>query len=139
MEPDEPTFTAIAGAYTENVAETSGPLPEILVSARVSPRFFTVLGTPPLLGRTISPEEDSENGPNAAVLSERLWRRRFGADPAVIGKTLHAGNCSYPIMGVVPDSVRFPADNVDFWVPAKLSRSCDAQSGSPLRNAQSGD
>jgi putative ABC transport system permease protein len=114
------SFTAIAGAYTENIAETSGELPEMLISARVSPRFFSVLGTPPLIGRTFSPEEDLFNGPNGAVLSERLWRRRFGADPSVAGKTLRVGNYSYPVIGVMPDSVRFPASDVDFWVPAKL-------------------
>src|SRR5580658_4109333 len=45
------SFSAIAGAYTENAAETSGDLPEMLVNARVSPRFFSVLGTSPLIGR----------------------------------------------------------------------------------------
>lgn len=114
------SFSAIAGGYTENVAETSGELPEMLVVARVSPRFFSVLGTPAILGRTFSPEEDLFNGPNTAVLSERLWRRRFAADPSVIGKLLRVGPYGYPIIGVVADSVRFPATDVDFWVPAKL-------------------
>ncbi|MBV9769466.1 MAG: ABC transporter permease [Bryobacterales bacterium] len=114
------SFSAIAGAYMENVAENSGELPEMLVTARVSPRFFSVLGTPPLLGRTFSPEEDLFNGPNAAILSERLWRRRFGADPGILAKVLRVGRYTYPIVGVMPDSVRFPASNIDFWVPAKL-------------------
>jgi putative ABC transport system permease protein len=114
------SFSAIAGAYTENVAETSGDLPEMLVNARVSPRFFSVLGTSPLLGRTFSPEEDLFNGPNAAVISEHLWRRRFGADSAVLGKMLRIAKYTYPIVGVMPDSVRFPASDVDFWAPAKL-------------------
>jgi hypothetical protein len=99
------SFAAISGAYTENIAETSGELPQMLVSARVAPRFFPVLGTPPLVGRTFSPEEDLFNGPNAAVLSERLWRRRFGADPGVAGNGLRVGNYTYPIIGVMPDSV----------------------------------
>jgi putative ABC transport system permease protein len=114
------SFSAIAGAYTENVAEISGELPEMLVNARLTPRFFSVLETPALIGRTFSPEEDLFNGPSAAILSEHLWRRRFGADPAVVGKTLRVGNYSYPIIGVMPDSVRFPASNVDFFAPAKL-------------------
>ncbi len=114
------SFVAISGAYIENVAEISGELPEMLVSARVSPRFFLVLETPPLLGRTFSPEEDLFNGPGAAILSERLWRRRFGGDSAVLGKRLRVSNYSYPIVGVMPDTVRFPASNVDFWIPAKL-------------------
>jgi putative ABC transport system permease protein len=114
------SFSTIAGGYTENVAETSGELPEMLVTARVSPRFFSVLGTPTLLGRTFSPEENLFNGPSAAVISEHLWRRRFGADPAVLGRLLRSGPYSYPIVGVMPDSVRFPAPNVDFWTPAKF-------------------
>lgn len=114
------SFTSISGAYTENVAETSGELPEMLVSARVSPRFFSLLGTPPLIGRVFSPEEDLFNGPNAAILSERIWRRRFGAEPGVAGRVLRVGNYSYPVIGVMPDSVRFPTPGVDFWVPAKL-------------------
>lgn len=114
------SFSGISGAYTENAAETSSDLPEMLIGARVSPRFFSVLGTPPLFGRPFSPEEDLFNGPNAAVISERFWRRRFGADPRVLGKTLRYGNFSYPIIGVMPDSVRFPASNVDLWIPAKL-------------------
>ncbi len=114
------SFSAIAGGYVENVAESSGELPEMLVAGRVSPRFFSVLGTAPVMGRTFSPEEDLFNGPNAAVISEHLWRRRFGADPAVLGKILRFGRNSDPIIGVMPDSVRFPAGDVDLWTPAKL-------------------
>ncbi len=114
------TFTAIAGAYTENVAETSGELPAMLVSARVSARFFSVLETPLLIGRPFGPEEDLMDGPNAAVISERLWRKRFGADPNVLGKRLLARRSTYPIVGVAPVSLQFPAPAVDFWVPAKL-------------------
>jgi putative ABC transport system permease protein len=114
------SFTAISGAYMENDAETSGELPEMLVTARVSPRFFSVLVTSPVIGRTFSPEEDLFNGPNAAVISERFWQRRFGADPAAIGRILRIGNSSFPLIGVMPDSARFPASNVDVWVPAKL-------------------
>lgn len=114
------SFNGMAGAYTENVAETSGALPEMLVCVRVSPRFFSVLGTEPLIGRTLSPEEDLENGPNAAILSEHLWKRRFGADPRVLGKMLRVGQYGYPIVGVLPDSVRFPVADVDFFIPAKL-------------------
>lgn len=114
------SFSAIAGGYVENIAESSGELPEMLVAGRVSPRFFSVLGTAPILGRTFSPEEDLFNGPNAAVISEHLWRRRFGADPAVLGKILRFGRYNDPIIGVMPDSVRFPAADVDLWTPAKL-------------------
>jgi putative ABC transport system permease protein len=114
------SFTGIAAAYTESFAETSGTLPERLVSAKVSPRFFSVLGTPPLLGRGFTSDEDQFNGPNAAVISERLWQRRFHRDPHVIGKILRTAGGSIPIVGVAPDSFRFPEDNIDLWRPAQL-------------------
>jgi len=114
------TFTGIAGAYTENQADTSGPLPEKLVCAKTSPRFFSVLGTPPLLGRGFSPDEEVFNGPPAAVISERFWSRRFNRDPQVLGKMLRFGDQGFPIVGVVPDSFRFPADDVDVWLRANL-------------------
>jgi putative ABC transport system permease protein len=77
------TFTAIAAAYTENMAETSGELPEMLVTARVSPRFFSVLGTAPSLGRTFSSEGICSTGQRApfsesgfgGVVSEAIRRR----------------------------------------------------------------
>ncbi len=114
------SFTAIAGAYTENVAETSGDLPEMLISCARQPAILLRARNASALGRTFNPEEDLMTGPWAAVLSESLWRRRFGSDPHVLGKQLIIGRTGYPIVGVVPDSVRFPADHVDFWIPAKL-------------------
>src|SRR5580698_6170060 len=114
------SFSGIAGAYTESLAETSGSLPERLVIARVSPRFFSVLGTPPLPGRGFSPEEDLFNGPNAAVISERFWQRRFNGNLSAVGSNLRLGTRSYPIVGIVPDSFRFPVSDVDIWTPAAL-------------------
>src|SRR5262245_7320187 len=114
------TFAGIAGAYTENLPETSGMLPEKLVAARVSPRFMSVLGTPPIVGRVFSPEEDRPNGPTAVMISERLWRRRFNSDPQVVQRSLRANGRSYSIVGVLPDTFRFPSDDVDAWTPARL-------------------
>ncbi len=114
------SFNGIAGAYTESMAETSASLPERLVVARCSPRFFPVLGTLPLAGRGFSPEEDLFNGPSVAVLSERFWRRRFNASPTAVGSTLRLGTTSYRIVGVAPDSFRFPSSDVDVWTSAAL-------------------
>ncbi|HLJ44648.1 MAG TPA: ABC transporter permease [Bryobacteraceae bacterium] len=114
------SFVAIAAAAAENVAETSGALPEKLVRARISPRFFSVLGMPPIIGRFFSPDEDQTNGPRAAIVSERFWKRRFGADPAAIGQSLRFSDESFPIVGVLPDSFHFPSPGVDVWAPAQL-------------------
>ncbi len=114
------SFNGIAGAYTESMAETSASLPERLVVARCSPRFFSVLGTPPLAGRGFSPEEDLFNGPSVAVLSERFWRRRFNASPSAVGSTIRLGTLSYSIVGIAPDSFRFPSSDVDVWTAGAL-------------------
>ena len=114
------SFNGIAGAYTESMAETSAALPERLVVARCSPRFFSVLGTPPLAGRGFSPEEDLFNGPSVAVLSERFWHRRFNASPSAVGSTLRLGATSYSIVGIAPDTFRFPSSDVDVWTAAGL-------------------
>lgn len=116
------SFTGIAGAYTENLTETSGPLPEKLVCGRTSPGFFSVLGVLPLEGRGFATEEERFGGPNTAMIAESLWRRRFGADPDISGKSLRLNGASYPIVGVLPASFRFPLSNerVDVWIPAAL-------------------
>src|SRR5579862_1059278 len=75
------TFTAITGYYAEDISETSGELPEKLRRATVTPRFLEVLGIAPALGRDFRPEEERFGGPNAVLISDRLWRRRFGRDP----------------------------------------------------------
>jgi putative ABC transport system permease protein len=114
------SFTGISGAYIENIAEVSGPLPEKLVCARVAPRFFSVLATPPLAGRGFTADEDQVNGPSAAVISERFWTRRFNRAPNALGKVLRVGTRGYAIVGIVPGSFTFPYADVDVWMPAQF-------------------
>ena len=117
------TFQALTGYYTEDVSESTGPLPEKVTRAWVSPRFFQVWGIPPALGREFSPEEQTLNGPAAVLISDRFWRRRFDADPSAIGKTLRLDGHLAPIVGVMPPSFLFPIRDTDLWcpIPAGLS------------------
>jgi hypothetical protein len=87
----------------------------------VAARFFEVLATPLLAGRAFTRDEESPNGPNAAVISERYWTRRFHRDPQAVGAVVRGGNAQFTVVGVAPDSVRFPADDVDVWTPAKIA------------------
>jgi putative ABC transport system permease protein len=109
------TFQAISGFYTEDASETSGELPEKVKRAWVAPRFLEVLGVSPNLGRGFRPEEEHFGGPNAVLVSDRFWRRRFSADPDVLGKILRFGQYSCSIIGVMPASFRFPDRDVDLW------------------------
>src|SRR5262249_29793589 len=111
------TFQGFTGYYTEDVSESTGPLPEKVTHAWVSPRFFEVWAVAPALGREFTPEEETLNGPAAVVISDRFWRRRFNADPGVIGKALRLDSHLYPIVGVMPPSFLFPDRESDLWSP----------------------
>ena len=107
----------MTGYFTQDGSETSGALPEKVTEAFAAPRFFQVWGVWPSIGRGFSQDEAHYGGPLAAILSDRFWRRRFGADPNAIGKRLRLGTLSYSIIGVMPPSFRFPERDVDFWTP----------------------
>jgi putative ABC transport system permease protein len=111
------TFQALTGYYTEDVSESTGALPEKVTRAWVSSRFFQVWGLAPNLGREFTLEEEALNGPNAVLISDRFWRRRFNANTNVIGKNLRLDGGLYPIVGVMPPSFLFPDRDADLWVP----------------------
>lgn len=113
------SFQAISGYYTEDESETSGSLPERLENALIAPRFLTVFGVSPEVGRDLTPAEEHFGGPAAVLISDRLWRRRFGADGrAVRGGVLRLSGHSYPVVGVLPPSFRIPDGDVDIWMPS---------------------
>src|SRR5256885_1915829 len=111
------TFQALNGYYTEDVSESTGVLPEKVTRAWVYPHFFGVWRVPPALGREFNSAEELLNGPAAVIISDRFWRRRFAADPSVIGKALRLDGGLFPIIGVMPPSFRFPNRDVDLWSP----------------------
>ena len=113
------SFESISGSYVENVTDTSGREPERLAGRRVSPRYFAVFETPALIGRVFTPEEEKDGGPLSAVISYRLWQRRYHGDAGVIGKRLVLGGKGYTIVGVMPDG--FMPPSIDVWMPAQFS------------------
>ena len=119
------TFTAIAGLYSENVTDTSGSEPVRLSGLRVSPRYFQVFQSNPILGRTFTPEEERDGGPQAAVISYSLWSGRYGQDPRITSHRLIIGGQAYRIVGVMPvnfaSSVHIlpGSEGIDVWLPAQ--------------------
>jgi hypothetical protein len=75
-----------------------------------------MLGVAPQQGRVFLPEEDQPNGAPAVIISDNLWRRYFGADPSIVGKTLKLSGNQFNIVGVMPASFQF-LEKVDLWVP----------------------
>lgn len=112
------TFQAITGYYLESATEATGIAPEKVTRAWVSGRFLQVWGVAPALGRDFAPAEERFGGPNACLISDRLWRSRFGGDPAALGKRLRFDKISYTVVGVMPANFLFPEPDVDLWSPA---------------------
>jgi len=97
--------------------------PERLLGSAVSPNIFHLLGVSPLLGRTFLPEEERAEHGNVVLLSRQLWERRFGSDPAVVGKSITLNGTSFAVVGVMPANFRFPNES-SFWEPLVLSHDC---------------
>jgi predicted permease len=106
------------GAYqgsTFNLAAT-GSEPERYVGAICDPGFFSVLGVKALLGRTIAESEDAPGGDGVVVLGYGVWRQRFGADSAIVGRSLNLDGRARTVIGVMPESFQFPPKAV-MWAP----------------------
>src|SRR5215468_8548569 len=109
------TFEAISGYFTQDDTELSRDLPEKLTHAFVAPRFLQVWGVAPQLGRDFNAQEEHYGGPNAVLISDGYWRRRFNASPDAIGKNLRLDDLSFTIVGVMPASIAFVHRKVDLW------------------------
>jgi putative ABC transport system permease protein len=105
------------GAYgrPDNVTLSGTGEPEALKAARVSANFLDSLGVQPTLGRRFRLEEDVRGGPPVAMISSGLWKRRFGGDPQLAGKTATFDSTTYSVIGVLPPGFEFPFAGVDVW------------------------
>jgi predicted permease len=104
-----PAFADI-GLFTDGSVTFDGDSPERIRSANVHMNVFPILGVKPMLGRNFTAEEDRPNGPSVVMLGYALWQRRFGADPAVIGRKVQISGQSATVVGVMPPDFRLPID-----------------------------
>jgi predicted permease len=115
-------FESIAGLYPVNANLTQVDQPERVEVMLVSPTYFSLLGVRPSLGRVFGPEDDHPGIAEVAVISDALWKRRFGGAPDVLGRTLRIDDDSYAIVGVMPPAFRHPGtslrSDVELWAPA---------------------
>jgi predicted permease len=103
-----------------------GGQPERLTSVPVTQNFFPLLGVEPQLGRQFSAEECKQNGPRVTMLSDGLWRRKFAADPNIVGRALSFDGGPVTVVGVLPATFDFstvftPGSRVDMFEPLPLS------------------
>ena len=99
---------------------SGGNEPEFISGIRVSADFFRVLGVHPVFGRDFTQEEDSPGGEQVAILSDGLWQRRFGGDPALLGKVVSINGKDYTVVGVMPPDFR-SGEKVDLLVPMRTN------------------
>jgi predicted permease len=149
---------ASVGVYRNEIFDLSGDAsspPEALYGLRVSASLFPTLGVTPMLGRNILAEEDQPGHANEMILSYGLWKRRFNADPGIVGRSVHMDGHDCLVIGVMPPvfdfplrrgAVHTPSPYVEFWAPLRSGKPAAATAalgvvarlrpGVPLSEAQ---
>jgi predicted permease len=127
------TFQALGAFVSGSFDLTGSGDPVRLDGLRASAGFFPALGVSPELGRTFNNEEDQPGHEHVVIVSDALWRQRFGADPGILGRVLELNGAPYAVIGVMPRGFTFPRANempdsftfapqVRLWVPLALDR-----------------
>jgi putative ABC transport system permease protein len=111
-----------------NVSATGGQLPESITAAWVSWNLFRVLGIQPALGRDFLASDDQPSAAATAILSNSFWKRRFAADPAIVGKTIYLDAKPHTVIGVMPSSFDYPWAKDQLWTPAGHDAPADLMS-----------
>lgn len=111
---------ALLNAVAMNLTDSGQP--ERLIGARVSPNLFPMLGATLQFGRAFTPEEDQVGRDRVIVLDDGLWRRRFGADPSIIGRMVTLNGDRYEVIGVLAPSFHFPSFEQLYSVPSTTPR-----------------
>ena len=99
---------------------TGDQQPEAVNGVLASSDFGRVMGVAPALGRWFTADEDVPDKEHVAVISDGLWKRRFGTDPQVVGKSIQLNGEPYTIIGVMPADFNFPNPNYEVWAPLAL-------------------
>jgi putative ABC transport system permease protein len=95
--------------------------PEQVSGGTLTPSLFPMLGITPVLGRSFTADEDQPDSPKVAMISEGLWKRRFGGDPSVIGRAITLNGADVTIVGIAPASLQLLPSG-DVWVPLTIDR-----------------
>jgi putative ABC transport system permease protein len=108
----------VIGAYsgTYEMALTGDGDPLSVAVSRVTPSAFGALGVTPQAGRLFSDDEGKDGAVRAALLSDALWRQRFGADLNIVGRTIDLSGDLYTVVGVMRPEFRFPDPDIDTWI-----------------------
>src|SRR5215204_4929666 len=126
------SFEALAAGSGAQIIGATGALtgaggePERVDVSPVTANFLPLLGVEPLYGRHFTPEEEALGGPQVVILSYRLWQRRYGGDPSLVGRSIRLDGLDQTVVGIMPGDFRL-------WLPAEAFLINDAQIWKPLR------
>ncbi len=111
-------FSKIAGNSFHDLTLTRAGEPSIVNTADVTPEIFALLSAKPLAGRTLLPEDGKQGAAPVAVVSENLWRGRFGSDPALLGQSITLDMRPFTVVGILPASFHYPdgGPRQDVWI-----------------------
>jgi predicted permease len=115
------SFEAMGGFHLSALTLTGSGDSEIIPSATVTSSVFSVLGVRPIAGRLLLPADDEPAAAPVVLMSERLWRRRFGAAPDLVGRTVTLDKRAFTVAGILPAAFQFPFQLPpgDLWIPLR--------------------
>src|ERR1017187_1384445 len=114
------SFEGLGAIQEATFIVSGGDKPERYLGGQISAETFSFLGVQPSLGRQFRPEEDQLNAPPVALIGYDLWENHFGADRAIVGKTIPINGKQATIIGVMPKGWRFP-EICDIWMPLQMN------------------
>jgi putative ABC transport system permease protein len=124
-----PAFASVYAATQEPAIFGQGEAAETVAGARITPGVFEDLGVQPLLGRTFLAGEERASADDVVLVSEALWRSRFGADPSIVGRRIDISGGRAIVVGVLPDAFRFPFFQTRVWRPLNLDQTPPRRTG----------
>ena len=110
------SVSSIGASAGRSLTITEGDEPERLFGQLISASLFPALGVNPQLGRLFREDEDRVGAPGVVLLSDGVWRRRYGGDSSIINRVISINTMAYTVVGVMPPRFQFP-EEVDLWVP----------------------
>ena len=121
------TMAEIAAWTDGQVNLTGDGEPERIGAGYVTANFFSTLGVSPLRGRTFTPAEDVEKGPNLVLIGYGLWQRRYAGDPSIVGRTIQLSGIAYEVVGIMPADFVLPTDfqnptATSLWMPIQWDK-----------------
>ena len=113
-------FESMAASTDAMYTMTGAGEPAAIIAYQFSPEYFDVMGVAPALGRTFLPDEIEPGKNHVVVLSNRLWKERFGGDRDIAGRSVKLDGNPYTVIGVMPPSFQYPS-STELWTPLTIS------------------